>query len=105
MSVAFVREFPGASADDFDRLRAELGADPPRGLILHVAGPGTEGWRTIDVWETRADSVRYEQEQLGPAIERTGLAPAAPPSELSVHHLLHRADRNPAPAQLGRGDA
>ena len=105
MSVASVREFPGVSVDDFDRLRTELGTDPPRGLILHVAGPSPAGWRTIDIWETRADSVRYEQEQLGPAIERAGLTPAALQSELSVHHLLRGDGLGPAPAQWLGGAA
>jgi hypothetical protein len=88
VSVALVREFRGVSAEQFDRLRAELGDHAPRGLILHVAGPSDGGWRTIDVWETKADSRRYELDQLVPALRRSGLTRPRP-AELAVHHLLH----------------
>ena len=89
MAYAFVREFPGLTAEEFDRVRAEIGDDPPSGLIVHVAGPSDGGWRTIDVWETRADSERYACELLAPALARAGVRDRAEAAGLDVHHLLY----------------
>lgn len=89
MPYAFVREFPGLTDEEFDRLRAEIGDDAPVGLIVHVAGPNEGGWRTIDVWETRADSERYGRDLLAPALARAGLRDRAHAAGLAVHHLLY----------------
>lgn len=89
MAYAIVREFPHLNAEEFDRLRAEIGEEPSAGLIVHVAGPSESGWRTIDIWETKADSERYEHELLAPALGRAALDNGGRAAGVFVHHLLH----------------
>ena len=88
MSHAVIREFLGVTADDFDRLQAEVGDDAPEGLIVHVAGPTARGWQTIDVFETRAAFECYERDRLRPALARAGVEGEPRTSEVPVHHLL-----------------
>lgn len=90
MACAFVRELPGITADEFDRLRAEVGDVPPPGLIVHVGGPTEHGWRTIEVWESRTEFDRYERELMEPALERFGFRLDSSLQEVVVHHFLQR---------------
>ena len=60
---------------------------PPRGLLIHVAGPTDEGIREIEVWRSHAELERYER-------ERAEWAPSAPlvspiVRSLNVRRLLH----------------
>lgn len=76
MTYAVIRDIP-ASWERYARF-AEALADPvPSGLVLHVAGPTDEGFRLVDVWETRADWERFRarEEELvgGSAHGRTAL--------------------------------
>jgi hypothetical protein len=52
VAYAVVHDVP-ASWADYLPLAAELRRARPRGLICHVAGPTDEGYRTIEVWESR----------------------------------------------------
>ena len=47
-----VVEDVAASWENYERVAAALAGPPPRGLILHAAGPTDEGFRIIEVWES-----------------------------------------------------
>ena len=51
MPYAFVEDVP-ASWEHYAPLAAALAGPPPRGLIVHAAGPTDEGYRIIAVWES-----------------------------------------------------
>jgi hypothetical protein len=56
-----------ASWAQYQRLAKAMSEPAPQGLILHVAGPTDEGFRTIDLWESEQAwetfrSSRLEQE-------------------------------------------
>lgn len=72
MTYAIVRDVP-ASWDRYEALGAKLSSAVPRGLLLHVAGPTDEGFRTIDIWTSRED---YESFRDGDPAEVSALAPA-----------------------------
>jgi hypothetical protein len=63
MPYAFVQDIP-ASWEHYDSLGAALADPVPAGLILHLAGATDEGFRTIDLWETRESWARFRDEQL-----------------------------------------
>jgi hypothetical protein len=67
MTYAVIRDIP-ASWERYAPF-AEALADPvPSGLVLHVAGPTDEGFRLVEIWETRDDWERFrarEQELVG----------------------------------------
>jgi quinol monooxygenase YgiN len=63
----------------YDAVNEKLNAqgDPPAGLKFHAAGQGEDGrFRIIEVWESRADFDRFNEERLTPAISEVSGAPA-----------------------------
>jgi hypothetical protein len=78
---------------------AELGDEPPPGLVLHVAGRTAEGVRVIEVWHSRAALEEYERDRLHPA-ERAALEPLREPAVREVageRALFGSADAGFAP--------
>lgn len=74
MSYAFVEDF-AASWERYARFAAALEGLPPRGLILHVAGPTDEGFRVISVWESEEAWARFAAERLGAEPDEAVIAP------------------------------
>jgi hypothetical protein len=74
MATALQIDFAGDGLSE-DRYRAVNDRvnppdDRPAGSIFHSAGPGPDGgWRVIDVWESRDDFDRFQQERLFPALQ------------------------------------
>jgi hypothetical protein len=66
-----------ASWEQYGRVAAALVEPAPAGLLLHVAGPTDEGFRTIDIWESEDAWGRFQAERLAPAIAALG-GPARP---------------------------
>lgn len=52
MSYVLVQDIP-ASWERYEAI-AEMLGHPPRGLLLHVAGPTDEGFRIVEVWASEA---------------------------------------------------
>jgi len=50
----------------FGRRRREA-ADAPDGLLVHSAGPTPEGWYVFEIWASREDYERFDDEQIAPA--------------------------------------
>jgi hypothetical protein len=61
MLYAIVQDVP-ASWAHYEAL-ADIGDHMPDGLMLHVAGPTDEGFRTIEIWETREAWERWQVER------------------------------------------
>lgn len=93
MAWAFVQDGTQITLEQYDRVAAEIGDDPPEGMIVHVAGPHEGGLRIIDVWESEEAYNSFRDSRLRPAIEKVigpeAMAQGPPPYEaLSVHHVL-----------------
>lgn len=75
MATAFILDFPGAGAADYDFLlqRLALGGRLPPGALIHAAGPGEIGWRVCDVWESPAAFQPFAETQIGVLIAERGL--------------------------------
>jgi len=76
VAYAFVQDV-AASWEQYGRVAAALVEPAPAGLLLHVAGPTDEGFRTIDIWESEDAWGRFQAERLAPAIAALG-GPARP---------------------------
>lgn len=65
---AFTQEVP-IDAATYRRITGGLGAEPPAGLISHLAVelPGG-GLRYIEVWASEADFARFAEERLHPVV-------------------------------------
>jgi len=77
MPYAIVQDVP-ASWDYYAHLAGAITNPVPDGLILHVAGPTDEGFRTIEVWETREAWRRFLAARL--SYPPPGVVAAAPTS-------------------------
>jgi hypothetical protein len=94
---AYCRELPGVTEEMTARVTSEVGVDPIPGLIAHVSGPSSAGWRIIDVWESEEDCRQFEAGRLGPAVARAsaGMSPAPFPFD------TREVTGVPAHSQLG----
>jgi hypothetical protein len=75
MAVAMVMEWQGMNQDQYEQVLKvmELDDDPPDGGIFHIAGPGLDGWRVIDIWESQEAFERFQSERIAPAAAEAGL--------------------------------
>jgi hypothetical protein len=85
MAIGLLLEFSGEGMNEESYRavndRVNPPDDRPAGCIFHSAGPGPDGgWRVVDVWQSRADFDRFQQERLFPALgEVFGDQPGSPP--------------------------
>lgn len=69
MSYVLQYEVP-ADEQLYRRVRAEIGDEQPKGLVVHMVLKGERGLRHIGVWESREDWERFRDERVGPAVGR-----------------------------------
>jgi hypothetical protein len=74
----------------YRRLRPKAADRDVPGLIVHAAGPTSEGFRTIDVWTSRAAWQRNRHD-VEPMVEGLLIPPVV--RELHVDHLVCPIDR------------
>jgi hypothetical protein len=89
---AHVTDVP-QSWEGYQRVSAALGSEPVEGLILHAAGRTEEGFRIIEVWETKEAWQRFRdgplEHVLGEHVgDRAAIEPAV--RELTVERLLQQ---------------
>ena len=83
MPYAVVRDVP-ASWEYYAPLAAALADPVPAELILHLAGPTDEGFRTIEVWETREAWQRFHADGLTSALSPGAIAAPSTLRELDA---------------------
>lgn len=74
MTHAVVCDVP-ASWETYEPLGKAVANPVPSGLLFHVAGPTDEGYRVIDVWESREDWERFRAVR-NEILDAATLAPA-----------------------------
>jgi hypothetical protein len=66
----------------YQRIKAQLGPEPPDGLIVHLVVAHEQGLQYIDVWESREHWERFQEERLHPVVdpilEAAGFIPRPP---------------------------
>ncbi len=96
MAIAMDQDIPGVTSEQYDAVVAELRASGTQfeGLIMHTAGAWGDGWRTVDIWESRKAMDRFFHESLRPAqikvMTARGIAPDGPPSApqvMTIHDM------------------
>jgi hypothetical protein len=84
VTYAYVQDV-ASSWDQYERITAPLVNPPPKGLVVHLAGPTDEGVRIIDVWESEEAWERFRAERLAPAIAALGGPPRLEPTFRDLH--------------------
>jgi hypothetical protein len=86
MAFGFVMDVP-APAEVYDALHAEVNrrsSGPVDGLLMHVGRATRDGFQVIEVWETREQCDRFNEDVVLPALAQLtqGQPPLpAPPRE------------------------
>ena len=82
MAFGFVMDVP-APAEFYDALHAEINSRttlPVDGLLLHIGRATAGGFQVIEVWESREQADRFNDDVVLPALaEMSGGQPPEPP--------------------------
>lgn len=75
MAVVLFTRVPELTLDRYDRMLAELGLDanPPAGMILHVASEAVGSVNVCEVWQTPEAAKGFVEQRLREALERQGV--------------------------------
>jgi hypothetical protein len=93
MAFARIALFPGGTEAHHKAIGDALGdahVDPP-GRIVFAAGPTSDGWQILQIWESREQLDRWVEAHLGDAFARVGeRGYPAPPriTDFELHDLL-----------------
>ncbi len=90
MIYAYVQDV-AAAWENYERVAEALGNETPAGLVVHVAGPTSTGFRIIEVWDSQEAWERFRNERLRPAVKASaGDEPERKPvfEPLDVHNFL-----------------
>jgi hypothetical protein len=70
MAVVIANTMTGGSKEVYDAVSAKVTPDGklPAGCQVHVAGPVSEGWQVITVWDSADAFNQFRDEKLIPAI-------------------------------------
>jgi quinol monooxygenase YgiN len=96
MSVLITAEIRGQTAQGYDRMLAELAAPLQQapGLVLHSSHATEDGWRVIEVWESKAQSDQFFATFVAPRLP-PGIRPKR--SVQALHHVALPARTNIEP--------
>ena len=75
MAVGLIFLGKGVTQAQYDQARQLVSPDNQLlpGMLYHAAGPTSDGWRVIEVWESQEALDRFFQEKLGAALQQAGI--------------------------------
>jgi hypothetical protein len=91
--IAVQLDFQGANIEQYDEINEWIGLLPggpaasPQELF-HWVAQVEQGFRVVDVWETREAFERFAQEKLAPICERIGIPRPSDIQFFEVHNYL-----------------
>jgi len=87
MAVLMIGEVPGQTREGYDGMIAALGEVMKQtpGYILHMSHPTEDGWRVIEVWQSKAEATQFFATYVAP-----NLPPGVRPKRIfyELHSLL-----------------
>ncbi len=101
MAIALMQEWAPSddrSTTNYDAFgeKLDVAANPPAGLVIHVAGYSDDGvFRIFEVWESREAQARFYEERLAPLIEEMMAAGAGDPPLKQELYDLHAVTPGP----------
>jgi len=81
MAYVVMVDTPAMTPELYDKTAELMGlvGRPPEGCLVHIAGPGPEGWRVVAVWESLEKAQQFATTTLRPVQAGLGLAPPTKP--------------------------
>ncbi|MDQ2909403.1 MAG: hypothetical protein M3R26_01795 [Actinomycetota bacterium] len=95
MATTVVMQLPPEVETMYDQVNDEMGMSQstlPDGLLHHYATKTDGGMLVFDVWDSKESFQRFEQERLGPAIQKVAggdMPPGDPPTFGELHNEFH----------------
>ena len=86
MAIAIMFHVPDAGQEEYDAVMEKLGPGAV-GRLYHIAGPGEEGWRVVDVWESQEAFETFLTERLLPVAREVGFF-AELPQFFTVYNVV-----------------
>jgi hypothetical protein len=76
MAVLMVGEASGQTPEGYDGMMSVIGPElkVAPGFLLRASHPIDNGWRVIEVWETREDATRFYATHVAPRLPK-GIRP------------------------------
>jgi hypothetical protein len=93
MAIGVLLDIPGGTQEQYEEINQKAfgnpkgPAEPLSGLIIHTAGATSGGWRIFDVWESREQFDRFNDEYIMPAVQGMDL-PQVPPEVYELANLI-----------------
>ena len=76
MAVLMTALIPGATQEMIDAMEPLLDdIDGQPGFVIHTNGPVPDGWRVVEVWDSRADFESWFEAHVKPAFPEAGPMP------------------------------
>lgn len=89
MAILIIADVKGQTRQGYDGMIGALGPifKQAPGLILHTSHPTEDGWRVVEVWQSKAEANRWYADYVAP-----NLPPAIRPKRTfyDLHNLLTR---------------
>jgi hypothetical protein len=72
--VLVIGEVTGVTKEMHDGMLEKLGGPmrAQQGFVAHLAGPNGDGWRVMEVWETKEHATRWFAEHVHPNLPPGG---------------------------------
>ena len=76
MAVVVTADLPGGSAEQDQAMQRQLnlGQNPAPGALMRLAGPTSNGWRVVSIWESQEAFDQFRQQRLEPALKEAGVS-------------------------------
>jgi hypothetical protein len=95
MAVAVDLKFRGATLEQYDQIIQKMGlkqgGPTPPGAISHFVMKTDDGFRVVDVWESKEAFERFAQEQIGPYAREAGITEEPETRFHDVHNYLTKS--------------
>ena len=92
MAVAVVLDFKGSTLDQYDQVIEKMGLTPQGkvvpGALFHWSHKTDDGFRVIDVWESREQFDKFAEEQIGPFTQEVGMTTPPDVKYVDVYNYL-----------------
>jgi hypothetical protein len=92
MAVGVTLDFHGGTLEQYDKVVDQMGfttgGPGAKGGLFHWVTPTDDGFRVIDVWESREQFDRFVQEKAIPALAEAGVPTEPQVTFYEVHNYL-----------------
>jgi hypothetical protein len=96
VAIGLLMMLPGGTQEAYEQVNEKMfgssspsSDEAPEGLLVHSAGPSSDGWYVYDMWESKDHFQRFADEMLIPAVQE--VAPdqmGGEPQFFEIHNLV-----------------